>query len=68
MSHHIMYAVKHTIFLITDNGVLKHIQSLLDSLVSTLKIELGVQGNHIKTRLLVKLEDSVGNSRVNFLL
>jgi hypothetical protein len=68
MSHHILYAIKHTLFLITDNGVLKHIQQLLDTLVHTLYKELGVSGSKIKVRLLAKLHDSVGASRVNLIL
>lgn len=68
LSHHILYAIKHTVFLITDHGLPKHINALLATIVRVTKKEVGLQGNTVNARLLAKLNDMVGATRVNLLL
>lgn len=50
MSHHILYAVKHTLFLVSDFGQLKHVQHLTDTLVKVLKTEIGLSTKEVKVR------------------
>ena len=68
LSHHIMYAIKHTTFLITDHGQTNHINQLIGTLIRVTKQEIGLYKNKVNTRLLTKINDMVGATRINILL
>ena len=68
MAHYIVMVMRTSLYLVTDYGLPKQVELVSKKILRVLEHEIGMNGKHINSRQLVKLNDLVGINRVNLLL
>ena len=68
MAHYIVMVMRTSLYLVVDFGLPRQVQLVNNKLLRVLCNEIGLNGEQVNSRQLVKVNDLVGINRINLLL